>query len=353
MRVAEGRRIVPPLVGSQKAKTLVAREEMSQGPHLCTASLGNPADEAFSQYKFDCFDCARRLAAEQLARLFRDSLFSGCGGFGKPDIPFKDRGVRTALQRIRENLDSFPRAPGVYVMKDAGGRQLYIGKAVDLRSRIKTYLDMQDDRRQVPMLLKKVSHIDWIATSNESEALILEANLVRTHKPRYNLDLKDDKHYPYLKVTLNEAFPRLVVVRRVQKDGGRYFGPYTDATTMRKVMSFAKKAFRLCDCKRILRPRPNMRPCLNYAIGRCSGACAGKITREAYRENIELLLKFLAGHRTGVISELRRRMEEASARLEFERAASLRDQIEIIGTASRLQKVDLRERDINRDVLGI
>ncbi|MBD3390803.1 MAG: excinuclease ABC subunit UvrC [Chitinivibrionales bacterium] len=258
----------------------------------------------------------------------------------------------TPIQKLRASAESFPRTPGVYLMKDARDRLLYIGKARDLRSRIKTYLGDQDERRQVPALLARVDHIDWIATSSESEALILEANLVRKHCPRYNVDLKDDKHYPYLKVTTNEAFPRLLVVRRVHKDGARYFGPYTDVTTMRRMVSYAKKAFTLCDCTRILAPKPDSRPCINYAMGRCSGACAGKISQEDYRENITLLLKFLSGRSRDVISDLETRMADASARLEFELAASLRDQIELVASASRLQKVDLRAEKIDRDVFG-
>jgi len=257
------------------------------------------------------------------------------------------------LDRLRAAVENYPRSAGVYIMKDASNKALYIGKAVDLRSRIKSYLFGRDDRMQVPALMARLHHIEWIATANESEALILEANLVRKNKPRYNIDLKDDKHYPYLKVTVNEDFPRLIIVRRVHKDGGRYFGPYTDVASMKRVLSAARKAFQICDCRRIVKPDPNIRPCINYEMGRCGGACAGKISREEYAENINLLLSFLAGRRSAVIGELQQRMEREAAALRFEVAAQIRDRIDFIKTVSRRQNVDLRSTDTNLDAFGI
>lgn len=255
---------------------------------------------------------------------------------------------------IRESLSRFPRSPGVYLMKDAADRILYIGKAVNLRSRVRSYfVDTHADRVQIPTMLRKVDHIDWIATTNEEEALILEANLVREHKPPYNVDLKDDKRYPYLKVTVNEPFPRLLVARRVRRDGAKYFGPYTDVATMRRMATHAKRVLKIRDCAKKLPLRKPIRPCINYSIGRCSGACGAKITEEAYRENVNLLLELLRGRNDEVVARLERRMHEASERLAFEEAASLRDQIELLRRGPRLQRVDLLAADADTDVFGV
>ncbi|MFP4417621.1 MAG: excinuclease ABC subunit UvrC [Chitinispirillaceae bacterium] len=258
-----------------------------------------------------------------------------------------------SLDKIIETVNRFPRCPGVYLMKDAENTILYIGKAIDLRSRVRSYFfDSHDDRIQIPVMLSKLDHIDWIATGNETEALILEANLIRTHKPRYNVDLKDDKHYPYLKVTVNEPFPRLFVTRRVYKDGARYFGPYTDVRAMRKLMALAKRVFKIRECRKHLPLAKPIRPCINYSIGRCSGPCGQKISSEEYQQNIATLLDFLRGKRKEVIDTLERRMLQASTELAFEKAAHIRDQISLLKQSPDLQRVDLRAPDINTDIFG-
>ncbi|MBN1576959.1 MAG: excinuclease ABC subunit UvrC [Chitinispirillaceae bacterium] len=255
---------------------------------------------------------------------------------------------------LSEQVSRFPESPGVYLMKNGVGFPLYIGKAINLRSRVRSYfLDAHDGRPNIPFMLRNVDHIDWIATNNETEALILEANLIRRHQPKYNVDLRDDKHFPYLKVTVQEPFPRLLVVRRVERDGAKYFGPYTDATAMRRLVAFARRIFRLRDCKRVLPAARPGRPCINLSMHRCSGACNGTISIAAYREQVEHLLRFLAGRRIDLIHELSRRMEKASQELRFEDAASLRDQIRLIKDASRLQQVDLKLDDTDCDVFGL
>lgn len=255
---------------------------------------------------------------------------------------------------LTEQVTRFPEAPGVYLMKNRDNVPLYIGKAVNLRSRVRSYfLDNHDERPNIPVMLKKVDHIDWIATHTETEALILEANLIRKHQPRYNVDLRDDKHFPYLKITWQEAFPQLLVVRRVEKDGARYFGPYTDATAMRRLVAFAKRIFKLRDCKRTLPLSRPMRPCINFAMKRCSGACAGKITESNYRQQVSNLLQFLSGKRNDLLAELTHRMEKASEELHFEDAANFRDQINLIKDASRLQQVDLKLNDTDFDTFGL
>jgi excinuclease ABC subunit C len=257
-------------------------------------------------------------------------------------------------QIILEQISRFPESPGVYIMKDASGTILYIGKAINLRSRVRSYfLDSHEDRAQIPVMLQKLSDIEWIATNNETEALILEANLIRSHKPNYNVQLRDDKHFPYLKVTVQEQFPRLLIVRRIEKDGAKYFGPYTDVTSMRRLTAFAKRIFRLRDCNKSLPLAKPIRPCINFSMNRCSGPCGGKIDESSYRANVNDLLRFLSGKRNDLIREFQDSMEKASSELQFETAAKLRDQIQLIKDASRLQQVDLKLSDTNCDVFGL
>ncbi len=256
-------------------------------------------------------------------------------------------------ERLVELAKTLPENPGVYIMKNGAGTPIYIGKAVNLRSRVRSYFsDRHEDRAQIPIMLQQLDSIEWIATNTESEALILEANLIRKHIPRYNIDLRDDKHYPYLKVTINEPFPRLLIVRRVAEDGARYFGPYTDVSAMRRLAEFARRIFRLCDREGAPLTPTNKRPCLNYAMHRCSGVCAGMISPAAYRDQIGYLLQFLSGKRNGLLAELAERMSRAVADLRFEDAALLRDQIALIRDASRLQKVDLALPGVDCDVFG-
>jgi excinuclease ABC subunit C len=257
-------------------------------------------------------------------------------------------------QSLLNLVDRFPENPGVYIMKDTSGTPIYIGKAINLRNRVRSYFfDSHDERAQIPIMLQKLDHIDWIATNTETEALILEANLIRTHKPKYNIDLRDDKHYPYLKITLGEPFPRLLIVRRVEKDNAKYFGPYTDVRAMRKLVTYAKSIFKLRDCNRQLPLAKPDRPCLNFSMKICSGACAEKITQDEYRMNVFNLLRFLSGKRNDLVNELQAMMTKASDEYRFEKAAEYRDQINLIKEASRLQQVDLKLTDLNCDVFGL
>jgi len=255
---------------------------------------------------------------------------------------------------LLDDISRFPETPGVYLMKDAGGNLLYVGKAVNLRSRVRSYfISDHADRAQIPGMLRLLDHIDLIVTDTEAEALILEANLIRKHKPKYNIELRDDKHYPYLKVTVGEPFPRLLVVRRVEHDGAKYYGPYTDAGTMRRMADFAKRIFLLRNCNKNLPLKRAVRPCINYSMKRCSAPCAEKINIDDYRRNVGDLERFLKGKRKDLAKELEGRMVAASSELRFEEAAWLRDQIKLIGEASRPQRVDLTLSDANCDVFGI
>jgi len=255
---------------------------------------------------------------------------------------------------ILEQIERFPQSHGVYIMRDETDMPIYIGKAVNLKSRVKSYfVNTHEDRPQIPLMLRRLDHIDWIATHTEAEALILEANLIRKHKPKFNIDLKDDKHYPYLKITVDEPFPRLLVVRRTENDNAKYFGPYTDVRAMRRLIHFAKRIIRIRDCNKTLPLKKPIRPCVNFGIGRCSGACAEKISQTDYRANVDMLIRFLQGKRIDLIRDLTTRMSELSTSMRFEEAANLRDQIQLIKDASQLQKVDLAAPDIDCDVFGI
>jgi excinuclease ABC subunit C len=262
--------------------------------------------------------------------------------------------MNSLREQILLQVARFPENPGVYLMKNAKGELLYIGKASNLRSRVRSYFsDGHETRAQIPIMLTQLATIDWIATITESEALILEANLIRRHRPPYNIDLRDDKHFPYIKVTVREPFPRLHIVRKVLPDGARYFGPYTDAASLRALVSFAKRIFRLADCSIPLPPPKSIRPCINYSMRRCSGPCGGRITEEAYRLRINDLLSFLSGRRNSLLADLEARMGRSSKELRFEEAAFLRDQMKLIRDASRLQQVDLKLADVNCDVFGL
>jgi excinuclease ABC subunit C len=229
-----------------------------------------------------------------------------------------------------------------------------VGKAVNLRSRVRSYfISDHDNRAQIPGMLRLLDHIDLIVTDTEAEALILEANLIRKHKPKYNIELRDDKHYPYLKLTVNEPFPRLLVVRRVERDGAKYFGPYTDVGTMRRMTDFAKRIFLLRDCNKNLPLKKAIRPCINHSMKRCGAPCADMMSVDDYRRNVGDVARFLNGRRKGLANDLEERMKLASSEMRFEEAALLRDRIKLIREASRPQRVDLKLSDANCDVFGI
>ncbi|MCX7727509.1 MAG: excinuclease ABC subunit UvrC, partial [Chitinispirillaceae bacterium] len=202
-------------------------------------------------------------------------------------------------------------------------------------------------------MVKHIADLNYLVTDTELEALILECNLIKKHKPKYNVLLKDDKHYPYLKVTVTESFPRLLVVRKVESDGSVYFGPYSDVTAMRRLVSFAKRIFLIRDCKHTLPTNKIKRPCINFSIKRCSAPCVGKISEEDYREQVNNLIKFFNGKRKDILKKLEEKMNDASNKLLFEEAAKYRDQILLIKDASRLQQVDLKLEDLDCDVFGI
>src|SRR5262250_3422186 len=253
---------------------------------------------------------------------------------------------------LEEKLASLPDRPGVYLYRDAKAQVIYVGKAASLRGRVRSYF--QESRPHDPKtdaLIRHVADLEYIVTDNELEALMLEANLVRKHRPRYNIILRDDKHYPFLKLTTNEPFPRLIVARRVQNDGATYFGPFYPATAMRETLRLTRQLFPLRTCS-IEIDGTLPRPCIQYAIHRCNAPCTGWETREGYAQTARDVQRFLEGKNDDLALTLTRQMEEAAAEQKFERAAVLRDQIQSLNKVREHQKI-ISTDDVDQDVIGV
>ncbi len=253
---------------------------------------------------------------------------------------------------LERKLRHLPARPGVYLFKDRRGEFLYIGKANSLRARVRSHF-ATDGAGSIKNheMLRRVADIDSIVVGSEAEALLLEANLIKAHRPRFNIRLRDDKKYPYIKVTLAEPFPRVYVTRRLDNDGSRYFGPYTDVGAMRHALEVIKRAYTVRSCRYDLPTEAPARPCLDYHIGRCQAPCVGLQTMESYRAMVDEVLDVLGGHTDEVRSRVEREMHEAAGSLDFERAAQLRDVITGLNAIERRQRaLDMRGRDI--DVIG-
>lgn len=248
--------------------------------------------------------------------------------------------------KLEEKLARLPDHPGVYLMRDAQGKIIYVGKAASLKNRVRSYFHGQHPPR-VEAMVRQIADLEYILTDNEVEALILECNLIKEHRPRYNVNLKDDKSYPYLKITVQEDFPRLQVTRRIIRDGSRYFGPYTRAGALKETLKLLGNLFPVRTC-RDTPLKPKSRPCLNAHIGRCLAPCTGRVSPTEYRQAVTSLVLFLEGKQEDVVRALRSEMEEAAEKLEFERAARLRDRLKAIQEVLEQQKVvspDLEDRD--------
>src|SRR5436309_14735651 len=253
---------------------------------------------------------------------------------------------------LDEKLATLPDRPGVYLYRDAKGQALYVGKAASLRSRVRSYFQEARPRdAKTDALVRQIADLDYVVTDNELEALMLEANLVRKHRPRYNIILRDDKHYPFLKLTTNEEFPRLVVARRVQRDGAQYYGPFYPATAMRETLRLTRQLFPLRTCS-ITIDGALERPCIQYAIHRCYAPCTGWETREGYAETVRDVIHFLEGRDEDLAQRLTKQMEEAAADLKFERATVLRDQIQSLNKVRERQKI-ISIEDVDQDVVGV
>ena len=253
-------------------------------------------------------------------------------------------------KKIKDIIENIPKLPGIYIMKDSRSEILYIGKAKVLRNRVRSYF--QNSRGLHPrtqMFIRKVDDIKFLTTKTEAEALILESNFIKKHQPKYNVLLKDDKHYPYLRLTTQEKFPRLEVVRRVKKDKATYFGPYTMVKEVRETIRLIYKIFPLRQSKDKLDGSPLRRPCLNHQMGRCLAPCAGLVSSENYSQVVLEVSLFLKGKNTTLLKNLKEQMQTASVETRYEEAAVLRDKILAVQTVLDKQKIistSLEDQDV-------
>ena len=250
---------------------------------------------------------------------------------------------------IEEELKKLPHKPGVYVMRDKEDNIIYVGKAISLKNRVRQYFRKTNKTARIEKMVSLIDHFEYIVVDNEAEALILECNLIKKNRPKFNVLLKDDKTYPYIKIDLKSDYPGVIITRRLVNDGSKYFGPYANPGAAKEMVDFIKQKYKIRQC-RILKERT--RACLNYHINRCLAPCMGYVTKEEYRKQIDEIIDLLEGKTNKVIKELETQMKEASNKLEFEKAGELRDRIQAIERASEKQKVsNISENSI--DAIGI
>ena len=252
---------------------------------------------------------------------------------------------------IAEELKKLPDQPGVYIMHDSHDAIIYIGKAVSLRKRVHQYFQpSHDEGIKKAQMVKQIARFEYIITDSELEALVLECNLIKEHCPKYNTMLRDDKTYPYIRVTVGEDFPRVLFSRQQKKDKSRYFGPYTSAGAVKDTIELINKLYQLRTCNRVLpRDTGKERPCLNYHIHQCQAPCQGYISREEYRERIDAAVEFLNGNYAPILKSLEEKMNEASENLEFEKAIEYRELLGSVRQIAQKQKIthtDGEDKDI-------
>ncbi len=237
-------------------------------------------------------------------------------------------------------------------MKDRDGAIIYVGKAVNLKNRVRSYFRDTAHTPKVEAMISHIDDFDILLCETNLEALILECNLIKRHKPYYNILLKDDKHYPYLKVDLHQPYPRLEICRRIEKDGAKYFGPYIGANAVRQVIEAVRDVFPIRSCRQVLPPKTPKRPCVNWDIGRCLAPCAGKCTEPDYREMINGVMHFLGGDYASVLEKLQQEMEEAAGAMRYEKAAKIRDKIrDVRGLMER--QIALRTDNSEQDLIAV
>jgi excinuclease ABC subunit C len=259
--------------------------------------------------------------------------------------------MKALSEHLKQILDTLPTRPGCYIYKSDGGEIIYVGKAVNLRSRVRSYFQERGHDFKTRQLVKNIAHIDWIVVESELEALILEMNLIKKHRPRYNIKLKDDKRYPYIKVHWADPFPKVTVTRQMVQDGSRYFGPYTSVWAVHQTLDVLRRIFPYLTCDRVITGKDE-RPCLFFDIKLCTGPCIGAIDQAGYRRMIDDLCNFLQGRTEMIINRLRKDMEEASEGLNFERAATVRDQINAIERVVERQRVISTDK-VDSDVIAM
>jgi excinuclease ABC subunit C len=254
-------------------------------------------------------------------------------------------------EKIKQKLALLPAKPGVYLMKNSQDKVIYVGKAKVLKNRVRSYFTTGSLDRKTSKLVKNITDLDYIITSSEQSALVLENNLIKKYKPRYNIYLRDDKQYPFIKVTTNEDFPRIIKTRRLVKDGSRYFGPYTDGRALNRTLRTMEWIFALRTCKReiVAGGKLYKRACMNYQMGLCPAPCIGKISKKEYRQVVNNAIRFLKGKNQEVIEDLKQQMQELAASYQYEKAAEVRDKISNIQKLNRSSSLffsDLKDRDV-------
>ena len=250
---------------------------------------------------------------------------------------------------IEEELKKLPGKPGVYVMRDKNDTIIYVGKAVSLKNRVRQYFRKTNKTERIKKMVSLIDHFEYIVVDNEAEALILECNLIKKNRPKFNVLLKDDKTYPYIKIDVKSDFPGVFITRRLTNDGAKYFGPYANPGSAKEMIDFIKQRYKIRQCRTL---KPRTRPCLNYHIGRCLAPCMGYVTKVEYKEQINEIIDLLDGKTEKIIKELTEQMQIASQKMDYEKAANLRDRIQAIERISTKQKVsNISENNI--DVIGI
>ena len=273
--------------------------------------------------------------------------------------------LQEKIDRIKHELESVPASPGVYLWKDAEGQVIYVGKAKQLRARMRQYVSFQDDRAKIPLLVDQIDSFDYIVVENEHESLVLEKNLINQHSPFFNADFKDDKSYPFIALTKGDVFPAIKYTREKHRSDTRYFGPYTDSRAARAMVDIARKVVPLCaascaDWRQLKRRlekddlalmNRDARPCFDAHVGLGPGACCGQVTPEEYAQNVRKIERFLAGNHREFVDELTAEMHEAASDLDFERAARVKARIDVIESLSDKQHA-VSSRSLNADVIG-
>jgi len=257
-----------------------------------------------------------------------------------------------ADKKISEKLQLLPESEGVYLWKDSENEVIYVGKAKNLKNRIRSYFQTSVKDDKTAQLVSKICDLEYILTNSEAEAFILEASLIKKYRPKYNILLKDDKKYPFVKVTINEMFPRVFVTRDLIKDGSRYFGPYTDVRALKRILRMTEWVFPVRSCSRRISEDSKSRPCINHQLRKCTAPCACHISRKDYNRTITNLIRFLEGKHTEIISDLKSEMQVASDDMNYEAAARIRDKINEIERIQKRQSVFSSNQE-NLDVIGM
>lgn len=254
---------------------------------------------------------------------------------------------------IQEELKKIPDNPGVYQMKNEFGEIIYVGKAKNLKKRVRQYFQSKNHAPKIEAMIRNIAEFEYIIVDNEVEALILEANLIKKHRPKYNTILRDDKQYPYIKISVQEKYPRIYKVREVKKDGAKYFGPYPSAYAVNEIIDIIGSLYKLRKCSlKLDGNRKNQRPCLNCHINRCKAPCMGNVDYKEYREEVNKAISFLTSREDDLIKTLAEKMQSASDNLDFEEAAKYRDQIRALEMMSEKQKIVSANSSIDQDVIG-